>query len=792
LVRKFNELLEDEIKKIYKFFVTQERELYLQINARLHVRKRYLNFSLAQVSKELDELISLSIYAMSISCFVYYNITAIAKILKKFDKKFKRYDLDFQRKFIVEKYQKKNSDLLYIHQYKILDEVGACVEQLKNELYEQYIFLVKNPIKELNNQRTSILYEQIKKEEGVNNSEKGLPNNDNSIKEELIQKDDEDLNFDDKFSELINSIESMEAFYKSTSRTFNIWVRFIKSNDYKSHIYSVKSAGEIEDHKSEDSIISSEGSEKSNKLEHYLSKESYWNIRLILVQAFFMSMCSTYIYPIIYYLLISQGDKETISEDDISRNIRKGFLSGLVISMSPLGGLFSMPYSYCIIKKNYKIAMISSSILSIIGNILFILGIVKISFPLVIIGRLTTGFSENTPVHRQYLLYFIPKRKIDKYLLYFKIIVLVGNSCGPFLSFLCLLFYKNPFEDFNLLIINAYSLPGWICFLFSLILLIFILALFTNPLNPTFRVYAEGLSPSETIKNHDSFALDDSLTLYESEKLNEINKKVSDFNDENQFSDTNLVSSTIKELIEKEIGPHGTVRKAFWVIMIYIFILNFTIMCYISMCPSYLFINLLSKEESITRTPIIISFLYFISLLLIIPSFIFNFFYISIRTNKILYIKILALFLFLVETITTCLLMQNFLYLYFVSFLLSVICAFIMEDQLIFLYTKIIPSNFELLGIKGLTLLHIIKYLGNIIGGISSLFGFIMNKEEVEDDEISEKYGEGLMISQNAFAILVQFIMLVLFFCFTNKFSNRPIRRIVYSKNTREIKRNEF
>ena len=48
------------------------------------------------------------------------------------------------------------------------------------------------------------------------------------------------------------------------------------------------------------------------------------------------------------------------------------------------------------------------------------------------------------------------------------------------------------------------------------------------------------------------------------------------------------------------------------------------------------------------------------------------------------------------------------------------------------------------------------------------------------------------MVIQNAFAILVQFIMLVLFFCFTNKFSDRPIRRIVYSKNNREIKRNEF
>ena len=785
MVRKFNELLEEELKKIYKFFVTQERELYLQINTRLHVRKRYLNFSLVQVSKELDELISLSIYAMSISCFIYYNITAISKILKKFDKKFKRYDLDFQRKFIIEKYQKKNSDLLYIHQYKILDEIGACVEQLKNELYEQYNYLIKNPIKEQNNQRTNILNEQIKKEEG--NSEEGLINKDNKLKEQLINKDDEDLDFDDKFSELVNSIEGMEAFYQNTSKTFNIWTRFIKSNDYKSHIYSVKSAGEIGENKSDNSIIRNDGSEKLKKLKHYLSKGSYRNIRIILAQALFMSTCSTYIYPIIYYLLLSQGDQE----EDISENVRNGFLSGLIISMCPLGGLLSMPYSYCIIKKNYKIALISSSILSIIGNTLLILGIVDLHIPLMIIGRLIIGFSENTPVHRQYLLYFIPKRKMNRYLLWFKFIVLIGSAFGPFLSFLCLLFYKNPFESIKLYIFSAYSLPGWICFFFSLILLAFILILFTNPLSHSFKVYAEGASPSETMKNQDSFALDDSLTMYESEKLNEINKKVSNFNDESQFSDTNLVSSTINELIEKEIEPHGTVRTAFWLILIYTFILNFTIMCYISMSPSYLYISFFHSGKNIKKTPILISLLYSISLFLIIPSFAFNFLYISIRINKILYIKILSLFLLFVEILTTCLLMQNnFIYLYFVSFLVSVICAFILEDQLIYFYTQIIPSNFELLGIKGLTFLHIIKYLGDIIGGVSSLFGFVLYKEEEED--YNDKYGESLMIIQNSFAILIQFIMLVLFFFFSNKFNDRPIRRILYSKNTREIKRTEF
>ena len=111
LSKKFDELFEEELKKIYRFFVTQERELYLQINTRLHVRKRYRKFTLIQLKKELQELKTLSTYATSLSCYIYLNMTGMAKIMKKFEKKFKRYNFNFTKNFVIEKYQKKNSDL---------------------------------------------------------------------------------------------------------------------------------------------------------------------------------------------------------------------------------------------------------------------------------------------------------------------------------------------------------------------------------------------------------------------------------------------------------------------------------------------------------------------------------------------------------------------------------------------------------------------------------------------------------------------------------------------------------
>ena len=755
------------------------------------MRKRYEFFSMNQLDKELDELQKLSTHAMSLSSYIFYNITGVSKILKKFDKKFKRFNYNFTKNFVVEKYKKKNSDLLYINQYKILDEIGACVEQLKDELLDQYYYLLENPIKEQNNARTEKLNQHLKNEENsieegedqlnnLNNLEKNLLNNDDS-------QDGNNLNIKEKFSNLKKSIKDMEIYYQNSSKTFNIWMRYVKDNDLKSDL-SVKSAGDIGE-KSESgstnvSIIEDEEIKENNqKHERFLSNESHWNIKLIYIQALIMSMCSTYIMPTIFYILIRNNFH---TGKDTEENVRRGFFCGLVISMSPLGGLISMGFTYYIIKKSYKWSMILSSILSMIGNIIFIFGIKESSIILVCIGRLITGFSLNTPVHRQYLLLFIPKRRMSKYLLYFKIYVLLGNSLGPLMSLLCLFIHgKEEIHEF----FNPFSFPGWISLFTSFILLIFIVFGFSEPLDPKFRIYSKGQNPIEAMKMEDAFALNDNLTIFECEKLNEINKKISNFNDENQFNDTNLVSTTIKELIEIEIEPYGTVRKAFWIIMFYIFIINFIINCYFTMCPIFLYSNLYCGKY-FKKGLIIIPSLYYLGLLLISGAFFLNFYYISKRLDKILYIKIIALTLFLSELGNTTLVIQSQKpYIYHAIFLISIILASVMEDQLIYFYTYIIPSNFELIGIEGLTVLHIVKYLGNITGSASSLFGLIIYSK---NDKINEEYGELLIIYQNSFTLFSQLVLLIFFFLYSKRFSDRPIRRILYNKNTREIRTTEF
>ena len=727
----------------------------------------------------------------------------MSKILKKFDKKFKRYNLNFTRNFIIEKYQKKNSDLLYIHQYKILDEVGACVEQLKNELLEKYDYLVKNPLKEMNNARLAVLNQKIKLEQNAKKDPLINNNINNNEETEINTNKNESTGISEKiknkFGSLNNSISNMEAFYHSISLVFEVWMRYIKVNEYKSHIYSVRSARDIY----ESSGLTNSNEEKNEKgevkkkPEHYLSKESYWNIRIILVQSFIMSICSTYCYPTIYYLLKSS---EFSDNGDNERKEKRGMYCGLVISMNPLGALISLIYSKYMVNKSYKVPMMSSSILSIIGNSIIIFGIYHSSIFLLCFGTLINGFSLNTSVHRQYLLYFIPKRRINKYLLYFKLTVLLGNAAGPLLSLFSLIIFPDEYlNDSDNRVFNEYTFPAWACLLSSLGLLITITLIFSDPLDPRFVVYAEGQDPTESMKRADSFTLDDSMTIFETEKLNEINKKVSSFNDENQFDDTNLVSSTINELIDVELEPHGRVRKAFWVIMVYIFILNFTIMSFITMAPAFLYVNSYSNSSNILKPKAqkIISILMFFSLFLFIPSFCINFFYISLRINKILYIKLLSLILLTLELLTTIFVIQSELPgLYYFCFLFTILFSYMMEDQIFYFYTQMIPSNFELLKVKGLTGLNIMRYLGNILGSITSLFALSLysevSKGKVKKNNYSNNYEEILMTIQNTFAIIVQVGLIFIFFKFSDHFSDRPIRRIVYSKNVREIRRTEF
>lgn len=94
------------------------------------------------MEKELEELIGISAYTINLCNFINLNMTAIKKILKKFDKKFSHVFKNISVSFIKDASQGSNSNLIYILQFKVnssfyiqmIDEVSALLEDLLSDL----------------------------------------------------------------------------------------------------------------------------------------------------------------------------------------------------------------------------------------------------------------------------------------------------------------------------------------------------------------------------------------------------------------------------------------------------------------------------------------------------------------------------------------------------------------------------------------------------------------------------------------------------------------------------------
>ena len=144
IINEFTSLLDKEIKKIYICYIQNERKLYLQINSHLHMRSTYDTFSIKDINKEISELFEIAQYSFSIVDYVYINLMALKKILKKFDKNYKIHFGTTTINYMSSKLEEKDADLQYVLKFKVIDEVGTLLEDLLEELSEKNLNLKLN------------------------------------------------------------------------------------------------------------------------------------------------------------------------------------------------------------------------------------------------------------------------------------------------------------------------------------------------------------------------------------------------------------------------------------------------------------------------------------------------------------------------------------------------------------------------------------------------------------------------------------------------------------------------
>ena len=88
LLNEFKNLLNEEFQRCFKFFQLMKKKLHNKLNKHLYTQTNYTSYNLDEFIKEITDL-RITIYlAKCLNDFINDNMTAIKKILKKFDKNF--------------------------------------------------------------------------------------------------------------------------------------------------------------------------------------------------------------------------------------------------------------------------------------------------------------------------------------------------------------------------------------------------------------------------------------------------------------------------------------------------------------------------------------------------------------------------------------------------------------------------------------------------------------------------------------------------------------------------------
>jgi hypothetical protein len=290
----------------------------------------------------------------------------------------------------------------------------------------------------------------------------------------------------------------------------------------------------------------------------YFSDENTYNIQITLFHAFFYMVAYSIVLPSNIMLV-----KDIMFD---------GGYTGLSMAFTPLGAIFSIFITNIWISKSFKQPMMTSVLLLIIGSVCYILASPFNNIYLVCVGRFIIGLGGARMVTRNYILLFIPKKKVSKYLLYFQIVSLFGLACGPFINVLINVltqfFHENAW-------FNTKINPVWGVVVISLLLLINVAFFYTEPIQSGFSAFKEQHVSSRVQSVHTISK--DNMSKQEKIMIENIDARLGQINDNNRFSDTNLVSKGIEQIAWKENKTNSYLYKCFIVFISLLIVLRVSI-----------------------------------------------------------------------------------------------------------------------------------------------------------------------------------------------------------------------
>ena len=461
-LKEFKLLLDEEFQICYKFFKRIKKSLHNKLNRHLYTQTNYMQYDLEEIFTELNNLRNTTYLAKCLNVYIHDNMMAIKKILKKFDKKFSNYFGNIGPQFILKNLCKPNSEMEYLLQFKIIDEVSCICESnlsLLTECFRDYCINRKVD----NNQKEE--YEQ-KRRQIIG----------------YLKDIDELIYFKIQYKEWFYFLKNDNAIISNSKLFTNLMFNPILFSAY------------YKDDLMNKFISRKDAIKEIEEIQVPLSLANKINISLIFIQTFFYNTLISGIYPLLFEFM---AEPKTTS-GSTGKDLEFIPYSLFIIASTYLFSYFSIMFDHYFGTTRIKGVYTFSYILFFIGSISYTLSFRKpenyghMSDKLIkntIVGylvasRVLIGLGANPTMGKKYILnntsqYFLPL--ISK--IYFFISIL-GHSVGPLVGFFLYGIEDKKLTD--ILYYSKYNCIGWYGVIMSIILLVLHLLLFTSPSSPKF------------------------------------------------------------------------------------------------------------------------------------------------------------------------------------------------------------------------------------------------------------------------------------------------------------------
>ena len=518
--KEFKDLLDQEFQRCFMFFKKIKKQLYKNLNKHLSTSTNYSSYNVEDLIKEIGYLRKTMYLAKCLNEFINDNMTAVKKILKKFDKNFHNYFGNFGPKYILDNLCKQNSDLEYLLKFKIIDEASCIIESNVKLLRECYLEAVKS------------------------NGDKNIDKSD----------------FDEKYFQILDYIKDIDELIYFKIQ-YKEWFYFRKKDNVstESSLYKIIMFNPIlfsafhKDDLMHKFLSRKEQIKEIEEIQMPLSINNKINIILIFIQSFFYNTLISGIYPLLFLFVRAKNIEQT----------NKMKYTFLIIISTYLFSYFSIMFYYYFGIKRIKCAYIISYILFFIGSIIFILSYEdneiyheKFTLGLLVASRVLIGLGANPTMGKNYILSYASKYFLPIISKYYVFVSILGHALGPLITFIFFQENKDPYNTkiFPKFYYTKYNCFGWYGAIFSFFLLFINLIFFTSPTSKRFHKLRRKNSNKEKEERETKFLNDDfedtqdkeyykqqkeknklSLGLLEEDEDNEI-KSINSFKEKSKLS----------------------------------------------------------------------------------------------------------------------------------------------------------------------------------------------------------------------------------------------------------------